>query len=122
MSFELAAGEVLAIIGPNGSGKSTLLRILCGVLLPTSGTARVADCDVVADRPRSRGRVGLAAGDDRSLSPRLSLRENARFFGALYGLSSAQTEERTVRLAVPLTAIEKVLGERTADSQKHPRL
>jgi ABC-type multidrug transport system ATPase subunit len=99
VTFQLAPGEVLALIGPNGSGKSTLLRILAGLLLPTRGDARVAELDVVRDRPASRARVGTAWGEDRGLSSRLSVRENLRFFGALYGLSSGRVAERIAALA-----------------------
>jgi ABC-2 type transport system ATP-binding protein len=98
VTFEMEAGRVLALIGPNGSGKSTLLRILAGLLLPTLGDARVGELDVVRDRPASRGRVGVAWGEDRGLSARLSVRENLRFFGALYGLSSAEVSERVIAL------------------------
>jgi ABC-2 type transport system ATP-binding protein len=99
VSFAVQPGRVLAIIGPNGSGKSTLLRILGGVLLPTGGCARVTGRDVVRDRPWSRAGVGFASGDDRGLSSRLSVRENARFFGALYGLTGQETARRTAALA-----------------------
>ena len=106
VSFSLREGEVLAVIGPNGSGKSTLLRILSGLLLPTTGGARVAGKDVVADRPKSRAAIGFAAADDRGLSPRLSIRENVRFFGALHGLTGKQTRERTAELAERLECTE----------------
>jgi len=99
VSFRVPAGSVLALIGPNGSGKSTLLRILSGILLPSRGAARVAGLDVVRDRPRSRAGVGFASGDDRGLSARLTVRENARFFGALYGMNPRVCAARIDELA-----------------------
>src|SRR5262249_28534492 len=71
-TFGVGAGELTALIGPNGAGKSTLLRILAGLLLPSEGTARVAQLDVVRDRPRSRQAIGTALSEDRGLSPRLT--------------------------------------------------
>jgi ABC-2 type transport system ATP-binding protein len=90
---------VVGLIGPNGAGKSTLLRILAGILLPSSGTALTAGRDVVLDRPRSRGEVGAALSEDRGLSPRLSARENLRFYAALFGLSGSEGEARVGELA-----------------------
>ena len=99
VGFSLGAGEVVGLIGPNGAGKSTLLRILAGLLLPSSGRAEVNGRDVARDRPRSRAEVGLSIGEDKGLSPRLSARENLRFFAALYGLGRAQAEARITELA-----------------------
>jgi ABC-2 type transport system ATP-binding protein len=104
VSFEVAAGEITALIGPNGSGKSTLLRILAGLLLPSSGRARVAQLDVVADRPRSRQVLGVALSDDRGLSPRLTVRQNLEFFSALYSLPGEEIPGRVRELAERLEA------------------
>jgi len=104
VTFQADAGEVLALIGPNGAGKSTLMRILAGLLLPSQGTARVVQLDVVADRPRSRAVVGVALGDDRGLSPRLSVQDNLKFFAALYGLRPSDAESRIRDLAERMEA------------------
>lgn len=104
VSFEVRGGEVVALIGPNGAGKSTLLRILSGLLLPSSGKARVAGLDVVSDRPRSRAVVGAALSEDRGLSARLSVRENLRFFAALFGLPRSEGERRIDELCQRLEA------------------
>jgi ABC-2 type transport system ATP-binding protein len=99
LSFEIGQGEVVGLIGPNGAGKSTLLRILAGLLLPSSGTARVSGRDVVMDRPHSRSEVGAALSEDRGLSPRLSARENLRFYAALFGLGPSEGDARIAELA-----------------------
>lgn len=104
VSFDIRPGEVVGLIGRNGAGKSTLLRILVGLLLPSEGIAHVAGCDVVRDRPRSRREVGAALSEDRGLSPRLSARENLRFFSALFGVAAAESEERIRQLAERLEA------------------
>ena len=104
ISFEVRASEVVALIGPNGAGKSTLLRILSGLLLPGAGTARVASRDVVRERPECRREVGAALADDRGLSPRLTPRQNLRFYAALYGVPPREVEARIEELAGVLEA------------------
>ena len=123
VSFDIGAGEVVALVGPNGAGKSTLLRILCGLLLPTTGRAALAGLDVVRDRPRCRARVGVALSDDRGLSPRLTGRQNLLFHGALYGLSSSMVAARVRSLEGGLE-VEGLLDRpvRTLSSGERARL
>lgn len=123
VSFDIAAGEVVALIGPNGSGKSTLLRILSGLLLPDSGSARVASLDVVRDRPRCRREVGAALSDDRGLSPRLTPRQNLRFYAALYDVPHAEVDARIDALAHALEARRLLDAEvRTLSSGQKARV
>src|SRR5258707_7904193 len=75
VSFTVRSGELVALIGPNGAGKSTLLRILAGLLLPSRGSARVAQLDVVRDRPKSRRGVCPVLSGDRGFSSPLSLQK-----------------------------------------------
>ena len=122
LSFQVMAGEIVALIGPNGAGKTTLLRILSGLLLPSEGTAEVAQLDVVRDRPRSRQHVGAALSEDRGFSPRLTVRQNLEFFGALYGLSSRETAERIEDLAARFEATQFLPREvRTLSSGERTR-
>ncbi|RDG32048.1 ABC transporter ATP-binding protein [Streptomyces corynorhini] len=87
-------GEVHGLLGPNGAGKTTLCRILCTVLLPTSGTAEVLGHDVRAEAHVVRRSIGIVFGGERGLYGRLTARQNLRFWGALYGLSGRELRRR----------------------------
>ncbi len=94
VSLKVKAGSVLAILGPNGAGKTTLLRILAGLVLPSSGNAKICGLDVIREDSRAKGMVGVSLGDDRSLYWRLSGRRNLEFFAALHGLSRHEAKQR----------------------------
>lgn len=93
ISFQAHAGEIFGFLGPNGSGKSTTIRILCGLLKPTSGRARVAGIDAVANPEAVRERIGYMS-QKFSLYNDLRVSENLRFFAGLYGLASKDLPER----------------------------
>ena len=58
VSFAVRRGEIFGLLGPNGAGKSTTIRMLCGLLVPTGGSGRVAGLDIVRDTERIRARIG----------------------------------------------------------------
>ncbi|MDH4181061.1 MAG: ATP-binding cassette domain-containing protein, partial [Betaproteobacteria bacterium] len=93
VTFSAADGEVTGLLGPNGAGKTTLLRMLATLVVPDAGRASVGGLDVVADRREVRRRIGVLS-DARGLYPRLSGRENVRYFGRLHGLAGAPLERR----------------------------
>jgi ABC-type multidrug transport system ATPase subunit len=98
VSFELQAGESLALLGANGAGKSTLLRILATLLLPTRGRAQIAGHDAVLEARAVRRQLGYHAGSDLGFYARLTGRENLRFFGHLNHLSNAAATQRVSQL------------------------
>jgi len=104
-SFTAPAGEITGLLGPNGAGKTTLLRVLATLVLPDSGTASVGGLDVVRDRYAVRRRLGVLS-DARGLYPRLTARENVRYFGALHGLSGPALEARIDALIATLGIAE----------------
>jgi drug efflux transport system ATP-binding protein len=85
VSFEIRNGEIFGILGPNGSGKTTTIRMLCGLLKPSAGTARVADVDVVRDPDGVKARIGYMS-QKFGLYRDLTAEENLRFYAGIYGL------------------------------------
>jgi ABC-2 type transport system ATP-binding protein len=98
VSFAIAAGEIVCVMGPNGAGKSTLVRILGGLLLPSSGQARVAGIDAGAGTAEFRRRVAFVVGDERSFHFRVTGRGNLHYFAALHGLPASVARRRTGEL------------------------
>jgi ABC-2 type transport system ATP-binding protein len=93
VSFNVEKGEVFGLLGPNGAGKTTTISMLTGVLVPTSGTARIGGFDISKDPLQVKHRIGLVP-QDLALYPTLSARANLNFFGSLYGLDGKQLKER----------------------------
>ena len=87
VSFEIFPGEIFGILGPNGSGKTTTIRILCGLLQPTAGTARVAGIAVVKDPDAVKSRIGYMS-QAFGLYRDLTIEENLRFYAGIYDLES----------------------------------
>jgi ABC-2 type transport system ATP-binding protein len=93
IDLEVRAGEIFGFLGPNGAGKSTTISILCTLLAPTAGTARVAGIDVAYDPARVRQRIGLVF-QDPSLDDQLTGRENLDFHAFIYSVPAAVRRQR----------------------------
>lgn len=96
-NFYIPEGEIFGLLGPNGAGKTTTIRILCGIMLPTSGTARVLNYDVARDPEEVKKRIGYMS-QKFSLYNDLTPLENIEFYGSIYGVPSAQRRERSREL------------------------
>jgi sodium transport system ATP-binding protein len=93
VSFSALDGQITGLLGPNGAGKSTTLRMLYTLLKPESGTAQVDGFDVRQSPLEVQRRIGVLA-DARGLYPRLTTRENIRYFGRLHGLEGEALEKQ----------------------------
>jgi ABC-2 type transport system ATP-binding protein len=93
VTFDVQEGEVFGFLGSNGAGKSTTIRMLCGLLKPTSGIAVVGGVDVGRDPEGVKQRIGYMS-QRFSLYERLTVDENIRFFGGVYGLDRRTLDAR----------------------------
>ena len=100
ISFDIARGEILGFLGPNGAGKSTTIRMLCGLLKATAGRIIIDGIDVTRDPETLRMRIGYMS-QKFSLYQDLTVTENLRFYGGIYGLSGAALIER-IRFALEM--------------------
>jgi ABC-type multidrug transport system ATPase subunit len=97
ISFRIPRGEIYGLLGPNGAGKSTTFKMMCGLLRPTEGSARVAGYDLYRAGGAARRRLGYMA-QKFSLYGDLSVRQNLEFFAGVYGLSRTRRRQATTRV------------------------
>jgi ABC-2 type transport system ATP-binding protein len=93
VSFEVHEGEIFGVLGPNGGGKSTLFLVLATMLPPSAGRARIADCDVERQPAEVRKRIGVVF-QSQSLDRKLTVEENLRAQGHLFGMHGTRLRER----------------------------
>lgn len=94
VDLAVPAGMIFGLLGHNGAGKTTTIKMLSTLLIPTSGAARVAGYDVVADERDVRRNLGVVLGGDRGLYNKLTARDNLIYFGHLYGVPRSELGER----------------------------
>jgi len=97
VSFAVNKGEIFGFLGANGAGKTTTIRMLCGLLLPSSGEATVAGFDVYKEPEQIKSNIGYMS-QRFSLYEDLTVRENIQFYGGVYGLTRAQIKQKTEEL------------------------
>src|SRR4030095_2526204 len=97
ITFEVQQGDIFGFLGANGAGKTTAMRMLCGLLLPSSGSARIGGFDVYRQREKIKDNIGYMS-QKFSLYEDLTVLENIRFFGGIYGLTNQQIREKSEEL------------------------
>lgn len=97
VSFAVRRGEIFGFLGANGAGKTTTIRMLCGLLMPSSGNATVGGFDVYRDVEQIKLNIGYMS-QRFSLYEDLTVRENIEFYGGVYGLNRKQIKSKTEEL------------------------
>src|ERR1043166_3948933 len=110
VSFSVARGSIFGFLGPNGSGKSTVIRMLCGILEPTEGTARIGGHDILREGEATKEMIGYMS-QKFSLYDELTVNENLIFAGKLYGLSSHELNRRRDEM-IATTHLEPYIDRR----------
>src|SRR5579862_5762642 len=94
ITFDVEKGEIFGFLGANGAGKTTAMRMLCGLLMPTSGEATVAGFDVYKQNEQIKKHIGYMS-QKFSLYEDLTVLENIRFYGGIYGLNNGQLKAKS---------------------------
>lgn len=120
VTFGARDGQITGLLGPNGAGKTTTLRVLYTVLKPDTGKASVDGFDVLTEAQEVRRRIGVLP-DSHGLYPRLSARENIRYYGRLHGLKGNALEQAIDDL-VKLLDMKEFADRRTEGFSQGQRL
>ncbi|GGH05015.1 hypothetical protein GCM10007415_46740 [Parapedobacter pyrenivorans] len=113
ITFEVLKGEIFGFLGANGAGKTTAMRMLCGLSTPSSGKATVAGFDVYRQTEQIKQHIGYMS-QKFSLYEDLTVLENIRFFGGIYGLDNRQLKSKSEELVQRLglqSETKKLVGE-----------
>jgi ABC-2 type transport system ATP-binding protein len=113
ISFSVEKGEIFGFLGPNGAGKSTTIKMLCGILMPTSGEGSVSGFDIITRQESIKNVIGYMS-QRFSLYEDLTVRENLEFFGSVYGLEGKVMREGIEQVSA-LAGIERQTNELVRD-------
>lgn len=108
IDFRVRGGEIFGLLGPNGAGKSTTFKMMCGLLVPTSGSATVMGIDLKQSASEARQRIGYMA-QKFSLYGSLTVRQNLHFFAGIYGLHGVQ-KRQAIEQMVRVFAFEPLVN------------
>ncbi|MDC9620544.1 ATP-binding cassette domain-containing protein [Xenorhabdus sp. XENO-7] len=111
VDFQVKRGEIFGLLGPNGAGKSTTFKMMCGLIIPTSGNALVLDMDLKTSSGKARQRLGYMA-QKFSLYGNLTVAQNLKFFSGVYGLKGRHQREKMTDM-VNAFNLEPILHQTT---------
>ena len=112
VSLSVGKGSIFGFLGPNGSGKSTVIRMLCGILEPTEGTARIGGHDIIREGEPIKEMIGYMS-QQFSLYDELTVNENLIFAGKLYGLRGRELNQRREEM-IATTHLEQYIDRRAS--------
>ena len=107
ITFDVHRGEIFGFLGANGAGKTTAMRMLCGLSHPTSGEAHVAGFDLYRHAEKIKQNIGYMS-QKFSLYEDLTVKENIRFYGGIYGLTDQQIKDKTAYMVEHLKLTDRV--------------
>jgi ABC-2 type transport system ATP-binding protein len=113
ISFEVMRGEIFGFLGANGAGKTTAMKMLTGLLAPSGGSATVAGFDVMTESDKVKRNIGYMS-QRFSLYEDLTVKENVRFYGGIYGLSYSERKRKSAELIERLGLLD-VKRDKVAD-------
>jgi ABC-2 type transport system ATP-binding protein len=105
LTLQVSKGELFGLLGPNGAGKTTVINILCGLVKPTSGTAKIYDYDIQKDTQKVKELIGVCI-QETAIYPYLNAKENLELFGGLYGMNKKAIKERSAMLLAKMGLTE----------------
>jgi sodium transport system ATP-binding protein len=119
ISFDANAGQIFGLLGPNGAGKTTTMRILCTVLRPTSGTARIAGFDLTTQPSEVRKHIGFLSANT-AVYDRMSAWELVEYFGRLHGMERERLRSRMeeVFTTLQMNGFRDVLGAKMSTGMR----
>ena len=97
LTLQVAKGELFGLLGPNGAGKTTAINILCGLIKPTNGSAKIYGYDIQKDTQRVKELIGVCT-QETAIYPYLNAKENLELFGNLYSMNKKIIKERSKML------------------------
>ena len=112
ITFEVSAGEIFGFLGANGAGKTTAMKMLCGLSTPSSGKATIAGFDIYQQTENIKRNIGYMS-QRFSLYEDLTVIENIKFFGGIYGMTDKQLKDKTENLIETLGMkddVKKLVG------------